>query len=145
MAIQLFSKWRTSAILGLWNSNILTIVAVKRHILHQFSEFRQDRSNRCRDIAIVVILQYGGCRHLGFSKIRNSNSIFHALKGVNMRHLAKFCRNRSSGCGDMAISRFFQNGGRPPSWTCWWHVFGLPTMNNWWSLSLRQIWSKSMK
>jgi len=28
---------------------------------------------------------------------------------------AKFGRNRSNSCGDMAIS-IFQDGGRPPSW-----------------------------
>jgi len=32
---------------------------------------------------------------------------------------AKFRRNRSKGCGDRAIYRFFQYGGRPPSWIRW--------------------------
>ena len=32
-----------------------------------------------------------------------------------MRHHAKFCRNRSNRCYDMAIFRFFQDGVRPPS------------------------------
>jgi len=31
------------------------------------------RSNHCEDIAIFVIVQDGGCRHLGFSKIHNVN------------------------------------------------------------------------
>ena len=48
--------------------------AVKRPILHQLSKFRIYRSNRCRDIAIFVIFQDSGRRHLGFSKILNFNS-----------------------------------------------------------------------
>jgi len=42
-----------------------------------------------------------------------------SLLGADMRHLAKFHRNRWNGRRDMAIYRFFQNGGRPPSWICW--------------------------
>jgi len=38
------------------------------------------------------------------------------LKGVEC---AKFRRNRSNGCLDIAIFRFFQNGGSPPSWICY--------------------------
>ena len=33
-----------------------------------------------------------------------------------MRRCTKSHRNRSNGCRDMVIKRFFQNGGRPPSW-----------------------------
>ena len=47
---------------------------VKRPILHQRTKFREDRSNRCGDIAIFVIFQDGGRRDLGFSKIQNFNS-----------------------------------------------------------------------
>ena len=32
---------------------------------------------------------------------------------------AKFGRNRSKRRRDMAIFRFFQDGGRPPSWICY--------------------------
>ena len=49
--------------------------AVKGHILHQRTKFYKDRSNRYGDIAIFVILQDGGRRHFGFSKIRNFNGI----------------------------------------------------------------------
>ena len=38
------------------------------------------------------------------------------LKRVELRHCAKFRRNRGR---DMAIFRFFQEGGRPPSWICY--------------------------
>jgi len=52
------------------------IGAVKGHILHQCTKFHKDRSNRDGDIAIFVIFQDGGCRHFGFSKIRNFNDRF---------------------------------------------------------------------
>jgi len=65
MAILRFSKWRPSAILFLWNSNFVTVGAVKRPILHQRTKFRIDSSNHCGDIAIFVIFQDG------FSKIQN--------------------------------------------------------------------------
>ena len=35
-----------------------------------------------------------------------------------MHHLAKFRQNRLNRGQNMAIFRFFQNGGRPPSWIC---------------------------
>ena len=41
------------------------------------------------------------------------------LLGADVRHLAKFHQNRSNSRKDTAIQRFFQNGGRPPSWICW--------------------------
>jgi len=40
------------------------------------------------------------------------------LKRVELRRRAKFGRNRSNRGGDMTIFRFFQYGGRPPSWIC---------------------------
>jgi len=39
-----------------------------------------------------------GCRHVEFSKIRNSNGL--SAVGANMRHNAKFHQNRSNGCKD---------------------------------------------
>ena len=73
MTILRFSEWQMSAILDLWNSNFFNGQAVKGPILHQLSKFRIDWSNRCGDIAIFVIFQDSGRRHLGFSKIRNFN------------------------------------------------------------------------
>ena len=35
-----------------------------------------------------------------------------------MHHLAKFRQYRLNRGRDMAIFRFFQDGGRPPSWIC---------------------------
>ena len=71
-------------------------IKVKRPILHQHTKFRRDPSNCCGDIAIFVIFQDGGRRHLGFSKIQNFNSWSSA--SCNMRHRAKFHQDRSKGC-----------------------------------------------
>jgi len=58
---------------GLVKFKFLTVGEVKRPPLHQRNKFRKYRSN-CGDIAIFVIsFQYGGRRHLGFSKILNFN------------------------------------------------------------------------
>jgi len=49
--------------------NFLTVGKVTRPILHKRAKFREDRSNRCGDIAIFfVIFQNGGRRHVGFLK-----------------------------------------------------------------------------
>ena len=39
-----------------------------------------------------------------------------------MRHRAKFCDDRANRFRDMAIFRFFQDGGRPPFWMCFMRV-----------------------
>ena len=57
-----------SAILDLWNSNVLTVGAVKRPILHQRTKFRKDRSNRCGYIAIFVIFKMATAAILNFQK-----------------------------------------------------------------------------
>jgi len=44
------------------------VEAVKGPILHQRNKFCKDRSNCYRNIAIFVIFQDGGRRHLGFQK-----------------------------------------------------------------------------
>jgi len=54
---------------------LLTVGEVKKPIMHQRTKFRRDRSNRYRDIAIFVIFQDGGRRHLGYSKIQNFNGL----------------------------------------------------------------------
>jgi len=40
------------------------------------------------------------------------------LNTVKMRHCAKFGDDRSNHCCDMAIFRFFKDGGHPLSWIC---------------------------
>ena len=44
----------------------LTVWMVKRPILHNRARFREDLPIRCCDIAIFVVFQDGGRRHLGF-------------------------------------------------------------------------------
>ena len=48
------------------NQIFLTVWAVNRPILPNRANFREDLSIRCCDIAIFVIFQDGGHRHLGF-------------------------------------------------------------------------------
>ena len=48
----------------------LSVVAVKRPILHQRTKFRKDLSNRCGDIAIFVILKMEAAAILDFQKFK---------------------------------------------------------------------------
>jgi len=137
---------RPFAILNLWNSNSLTVGAVKRPILHQCTKFRKDRSNRCGDIAIFVIFQDCGRSHLGFSKIQNFNG-WSRVRG-----------HRDQGSCVVVLN--FLKIGRTVADKWWFNFFfkmaavrhlgfvgnllGPPTMNTWRSLSLSQIWLKSM-
>jgi len=65
------------------------------------------------------------------------------VSGANVRHRAKFHQDRSNGrrfgfnsfC-KLATVRHLGFVGR---------LLGPPTMTTWWSLSLRQIWLKSMQ
>jgi len=75
--------------------------AVKGHILHQRTQFRKERSNRCGDIEFFCNFQDGGCHHLEFSKIQNFNA--RSAVGGQYGHRAKFHQNRSNGCRDMTI------------------------------------------
>ena len=54
--------------LGFVKFNFLTVGAVKRPILHQRTKFRNDRSNRCGDIAIFVIFKMAAAAMLNFQK-----------------------------------------------------------------------------
>ena len=58
------------------------------------------------EISLICDLQDGGCRHIGFSKIRNFN-IWSAV-GYCVRHQAKFRQSPSNGCRDIAILRFLK-------------------------------------
>jgi len=82
------------------------------------------------------IFQDGCCHHLGLLKCYIFNG--RAAQKGRSTSPAKFRRNRLTRCWDMAICRFFQDGGRPPSWICD-AVFGPPTKAIWWSLSLCKI------
>jgi len=41
------------------------------------------------------------------------------VKRVDLHHRAKFRQNRLNRGWDITIFRFFQDGGRPPSWICY--------------------------
>jgi len=74
---------------------------IKRPILHQRTKFRKDRSNRCGDIAILVIFQMAAAAILNFRKFEILTAF--TLYGANMCHRAKYYQNRSNGCKDMVI------------------------------------------
>jgi len=113
----------------------LGFLAVKRPILHHRTKFPKVRSNRSGDIAIFVIFRDGGRHHLGFSKIKNMT--VDPVQGANLRHRAKFHQDRSNGRFlKMAAVRHLGFVGR---------LLRPPTMTTWWSLSLFQIWLKSMQ
>ena len=65
------------------------------------------------EISRFWIFHAGGRRHLGISKFP-----ILTVKRVELYHHAKFGRNRLYYGRDVAIFRFFQDGGRPPSWIC---------------------------
>ena len=49
-----------------------------------------------------------------------------STKGTSLHKVVRRTdrRNHSNGCRDIAIFRLFQDGGRPPSWTC--GICGMP-------------------
>jgi len=48
----------------------LMIGSVKRPVLHQYTKFHKDRSNRCGDIAIFVIFKMAAAAILNFQKFK---------------------------------------------------------------------------
>jgi len=68
--------------------------------LHQHTKFRKDRSNRCGYITIFVIFNMAAAAMLNFQKFEILTTF--PMYGANMRHHAKFHKNRSNGCIDMA-------------------------------------------
>ena len=88
---------------------ILTVGAVNGAILLQCTKFRKDRSNRCGDVAIFVIFQYSGRRHLGFSKILNFNGRSAVrIQYASLYQIALKLVKRLQRYGDLTV--FFQNG-----------------------------------
>jgi len=61
--------------------------------------------------------QYGGGRHLEFSKIQNFNGRS-AVRGqcASSCQISSKSVKRLQRYGDLTV---FLNGGRPPSWICW--------------------------
>ena len=81
-------------------------------------------------------------RHFGFLKLEILTDS--TVVRTNFRHRAKFRVDWSNCCGDMAIFRFFQNGGRKPYWTSFMR-FWATHVSIWWSLSLFKIWLDSVQ
>ena len=129
--------------LGFLKFNFLTVGAVKGATLHQRTKFRKDRSHRCGDVEICVISQEGGRRHLEFSKIRNFNdrsdvrvqyASLYQISSKSVKRLQRYVD--LTVFFKMAAVRHLGFVGR---------LLGPPTMTTWWSLSLCQIWLKSMQ
>jgi len=138
MAILRFSKRRPSAILDLWNSNVLTIGEVKRTNLHLRTKFRKDRSNHCEDIAILWFFKMAATAIFDFQKFKILT--VHPLHGANISHHAK----NSSKYGRTVAEIWIFNGFFIMAAVC--HLeLGPPTITTWWSLSLCQIWLKSIQ
>jgi len=64
----------------------------------------------------VIDFQYGGCRHLEFSKIQNFNSRS-AVGGSICVIMPNFIKIGQT-VAEMWRFNGFQNGGRSPSWIC---------------------------
>jgi len=80
------------------------------------AKLRDDRSNHCRNIAIFGFFKLAAAAILDFKIFKFL--MVGTVKKAELRHCAKFHRNYLNCCRDMAIFRFFQDGGRPPSWIC---------------------------
>ena len=59
-------------------------------------------------------------RHLGFLKVGNFN--FRSASEAQYASLYQISRRSVEPFRDMADFRFFQDGGRPPSWMCFTRV-----------------------
>jgi len=86
--------------------------------MHYGAKFGDDQSNHWRFFKIFKTAAAAVLNSQNFKFLTVGR-----LKGVELRHHAKFGRNRSNHCRDMAIFRFFQNGGRPASWICYARVW----------------------
>ena len=66
MAIFRFFKMAAAAILDFENFKFLTVAAVKRVEMHHHAKFRQNRSNRGRDITIFRFFKIAAAAILDF-------------------------------------------------------------------------------
>jgi len=128
--------------LGFVKFKFLMVGAVKGPILHQRTKFRKDRSKPLRRYRDFCDFQDGGHRHLGFSKIRNFDGRS-AVRGefASPCQISSKSVKRLQRYGDLAV--FKMVAVRHLGFACC--LLGPPTMTSWWSLSLRQIWLKSMQ
>ena len=100
-----------AVILGFQNFKFLTAAAVKRMELHQRAKFRQNRSNRSRDIRIFRFFQDGG-RSPSWICSAGGDHPRRAFGGLY--HCAKFGWNRCSSFHNMHVFRFCEFGLKTP-------------------------------
>ena len=136
-------RWRTAAILEKSkNGHISATVSPIS------TKFGRRRSSAFLSRAIVKNMKFEKCKMAAAAILDFRNLKLLTIGRLNKRdelhRLAKFGRNRPNRGRDMAICRFFQDGGRPPSWIC--YVCVRTTHEGiWWSLSLCKIWLKSVE
>ena len=96
--------------------------------MHKFTKFRQNRSFRCRDIAIFLNFQDGRRSHLGF--LKPQNFIVVRIQRVETHLHAKFCQNQSIGYKDIKIFQFFKMAA-VGHLDLFGGIFGPPTVSTW--------------
>ena len=115
------SKWQPSAMLDLQTSETLFASRIQRVKMRRRVKFLEDRSNRCRDSALKRFSKWRPFTILDFYRLGFVCMFVCVRFKCNVRHFAKFRVDRSKPLlmltyGDFSI--FFQNGGRPQSWSC---------------------------
>ena len=132
-----------AAILNIQKFIILTVDPLGGANVRHRAKFHKDRSNRYGDIVIFVILQDGGRRHFGFSKIRNFNDRF-AVRGqyASLYQILSKSVKRLQRNSDLTV--FFKMAAVRHLGLvgC---LLGPPTLTTWWSLPLYKIWLESMQ
>ena len=143
----LFFKMAAAVILNCWMCKILLADGVVMGHTHHCTKLRQNRSFRCRDIAMFRIFKMAVFKMAAAAILDFSNrEIFLVIRVQRVEtHLhAKFCQNRSIGCEDINIFWFFKLAA-----VCHigfdWGIFGPPTVSTCGSLSLCKIWLWSMQ
>ena len=107
-----------AAILDFSNFKLLTVGQLKRVEVRRHAKFGKNRSKRGGDIAIFIrFFKMAAAAILDFSNFKFLT--IGRLKMAELRRHAKFGRNWSIHGRDIPIFRFFQDGGRPPSWICY--------------------------
>jgi len=138
----LLGSWVAAAILYCGNREFLFAANTCRAQTHQCSEFRQNRSFRCGDIAFFRIFKMAAAAILDFWN--REILLVVVVQSMETHHHAQFRQNRSIGCKGIKIFLIFQDGGRrhlgfSKSWIfiCWRSLEGSVT-------SLYQTLSKSV-
>jgi len=110
---------------AIYGNSVVFIMAAVRHLgflkfklFNGRTKFRTDRSTHRGDTAIFVIFRMVAAAILDFQKFEIL--MVFLLQGANMHHHTIFHQNLSNGC------RYFQNGGRPPSWIFEIQIFKRP-------------------